>query len=156
MMKNRPVILGLGNPLFQDEGLGIHVVHQLMQEKIAERVELIDGGTDAMSLLGIVEEANHLLIIDAVDGGLPPGSIRRAAGHEIPIFMSARLSPHQIGFQEVLAIAGIRRRQPSHLVLIGVQPLSTNWGTELTPPVIKSLPELTDMIYNQVQDWLCQ
>ncbi len=52
MMKNKPVILGLGNPLFQDEGLGIHLIHQLMQEEIDERVELIDGGTDSLVAAG--------------------------------------------------------------------------------------------------------
>ena len=154
MMKNKMVVLGLGNPLFQDEGLGIHFVHQLMQEEIDERVELIDGGTDALALLGVVEEAEYLLIIDAIDGEQPPGSIQQISGENIPRLVAGRVSAHQIGFQEVLALASLRGRLPAHIVLIGVQPQSLDWGTELSPPVATTLPLLTEMVYAQINSWI--
>lgn len=153
MMKNKPVVLGLGNPLFQDEGLGIHLIHQLMQTSANEQVDFVDGGTDALALLGVVEEAEHLLIIDAIDGDYPPGTICQFAGKEIPLLVAGRMSVHQIGFQEVLALAELRGKLPAHIVLIGVQPESLDWGTELSPPVAKTLPCLTEMVYEQINAW---
>ena len=87
MTRIKPVILGLGNPLFQDEGLGIHVIHQLMREEISQRADLIDGGTDALPLLGIVEDATELLIVDAINGNCLPGAIQRLEGSEIPLYL---------------------------------------------------------------------
>lgn len=153
MMKSRPVILGLGNPLFSDEGLGIHLVHQLMLEEIASRVVLVDGGTDALSLLGIVEDAEHLLVIDAVDGDEPAGSLYSLQGGDISLRLSGRISAHQIDFQEVLALAGLRGRLPAHLVLMGVQPQSLDWGTELTSKVAGAMPRLHEAIYEQIANW---
>ncbi len=154
MKRNKTVVMGLGNPLFQDEGLGIHLIHQLMQKDIDDRVELIDGGTDALSLLGVVEEADYLLIIDAIDDDVPPGTIRQLAGEDIPHLVTNRMSAHQIGFQEVLALASLRGRLPAHIVLIGVQPQSLDWGTELSPPVATTLPCLTEMVYAQIKAWI--
>ncbi len=153
MTKVKPVILGLGNPLFQDEGLGIHLIHQLMQEEINNRADLIDGGTDALSLLGIVEEAQYLLIIDAINADQPIGTIMYVSGQDIPLLMSEKVSAHQIGFQDVLSIASLRGRLPSHMVLIGVQPQSLDWGTELSPPVAGTLDTVKKMVYEQIDCW---
>lgn len=152
-MTSKIVVLGLGNPLFQDEGLGIHLIHQLMREKIDKRVELIDGGTDALALLGVVEEAEYLLIIDAIDGEQPPGSIQKISGEELPHLTGSRMSVHQIGFQEVLALASLRGRLPSHLVLIGVQPQSLDWGIKLSLPVAAAVPRVIEMVYAQINSW---
>jgi len=154
MTKNKIVVLGLGNPLFQDEGLGIYMINQLMQEAINEQVELVDGGTDALALLNVVEETDHLLVIDAVDGDHPPGTVRKLSGRDIPLLVTGRISVHQIGFQETLALAALRDRFPQHLVLFGVQPQSLDWGTELSPPVMNALPELTAQVNAQLDAWL--
>ena len=154
MMRNKPVVLGLGNPLFQDEGLGIHLIQQLMQNDIDDQVELIDGGTDALALLGVVEEAEYLLIIDAIDDDAPAGTIRQLSGDAIPLLATCRMSAHQIGFQEVLALASLRGKLPAHIVLFGVQPQSLDWGTELSPPVANTLPLLTEMVYTQINAWI--
>lgn len=153
MTKVKPVILGLGNPLFQDEGLGIHLIHQLMQEELDDRADLIDGGTDALSLLGIVEEAQYLLIIDAVNADQPAGRIQYIVGQDIPLLMSDKMSAHQIGFQEVLTLASLRGRLPCHMALIGVQPQSLDWGTELSPPVASTLTTVKEMVYAQIDFW---
>jgi hydrogenase maturation protease len=118
--RKRPVVLGLGNPLFQDEGLGIHVIHQLMQGSLAEKADLVDGGTDGLMLLGTVEAAQHLLVIDAIDGGFPPGTIKQWEAEQIPLFTYGKISPHQLGFQEVLALARMRSKFPEQMILLGV------------------------------------
>lgn len=153
MTRVKPVVLGLGNLLFQDEGLGIHVIHQLMREDIARQADLLDGGTDSLALLTIVEESRYLLIIDAIDGAGPPGTIQVLEGDGIPLLLSSRLSPHQIGFQEVLALARLRGKTPPHTMLIGVQPRSLDWGTDLSPEVVRALPRVKTMIYRQIDRW---
>jgi len=152
--RQKPVVLGLGNPLFQDEGLGIHVIHQLMGGRLGDRAELIDGGTDGLLLLGTVEGAGHLIVIDAIDGDFPPGTIKQLQGQEIPLFANAKLSPHQLGFQEVLALARMRGKLPEQIVLFGVQSESLEWGTELSPEVARSVPRVIDLVYKQIDNWL--
>jgi len=151
--KSRPVVMGLGNPLFQDEGLGIHVINELMAGDLGARAELIDGGTDGLTLLGAVEDAKHLIVIDAIDGGLRPGTIKQLQNEEINHFARAKLSAHQLGFQEVLALAQMRGRYPEHIVLIGVQPQSLDWGTQLTSVVSRAVPQVMDMVYKQINYW---
>ncbi|NLV21729.1 MAG: hydrogenase maturation protease [Syntrophomonadaceae bacterium] len=154
MTENKVVVLGLGNPLFQDEGLGIHMINQLMQDTINEQVELVDGGTDALVLLNVVEATDHLLVIDAVDGSFPPGTVRKLSGRDIPLMVTGRMSVHQIGFQEVLALAGLRGKLQANMILFGVQPQCLDWGTELSPPVVDALPELAAKVNAQLDDWL--
>ncbi len=154
MRKNKIVVLGIGNPLFQDEGLGIHLIARFRQELIGEQVELIDGGTGGLSLLDVIEDTDYLLVVDAVDGDDLPGTVRKISGRDIPMLASGRMSVHQTGFQETLALAALRGRLPQHLILLGVQPQSMNWGTQLSPPVAKALPILTDLIHQQLNEWL--
>jgi len=153
MTKNKPVILGLGNPLFSDEGVGIHLVQGLMWEEISERAEIVDGGTDALYLLGTIEGTDHLLVVDAIDGDGAPGSLYRLEGEQIDTGWKNRLSAHQIGFQEVLGLARLQGRLPAQIVLLGVQPQSLDWGTELTDTVAGVLPRLRAMVYEQIASW---
>jgi len=151
--RRKPVVLGLGNPLFQDEGLGIHVIYELMKGQLAEQAELIDGGTDGLALLNTVEEAQQLLVIDAIDGGLAPGTIKRWQGDQIKLSAGSKISPHQLGFQEVLALAKMRGKMPSQMVLIGVQPRSLDWGTRLTAVTALTVPQIMDMVRKQIDTW---
>jgi hydrogenase maturation protease len=152
--KQKPVILGLGNPLFQDEGLGIHIVHHLMGGELEDQAELIDGGTDGLLLLGTVEAAQQLIIIDAINGDFPAGTIKSLAGDEIPLFANGKLSPHQLSFQEVLALARMRGKLPDQIVLLGVQSESLDWGTNLSPKVANSVPMVINLVYRQIEKWL--
>ncbi|HWQ77035.1 MAG TPA: HyaD/HybD family hydrogenase maturation endopeptidase [Syntrophomonas sp.] len=154
MINNKIVILGLGNPLFQDEGVGIHMINRLMQGQMNEAIELVDGGTGGMALLNVVEDTDLLLVIDAVDGDYPPGTVCKLSGRDIPMLVSGRMSAHQISFQETLALAGLRGKLPGQMVLLGVQPQSMDWGTELSPPVAGILSELDAMINEQIGIWL--
>ncbi len=153
LRSSKPVVLGLGNPLFRDEGLGIHVIWQLMAGDWGNRAHLVDGGTDGLALLGIVEEARYLIVVDAIDGGYPPGTVKRLHGKEIDFLTQATLSVHQVGFQEVLALARIRGRCPENMVLIGVQPQNLEWGTQLSYEVNRRIPKVIAMIYQQIEAW---
>jgi hydrogenase maturation protease len=113
------LVLGIGNLLWADEGFGIRALETLHAGwRFGPGVHLLDGGTQGLYLLPYVEACKKLLIFDAVDYGLRPGTLKIAQDGEVPAFMGAKkMSLHQTGFQEVLAIAALRGWQPEKLVL---------------------------------------
>lgn len=123
-MKTRVLILGIGNLLWADEGFGVRCVEQLNSRYVfPEGVQLMDGGTQGLYLVPYVQETDILIVFDAVDYGLEPGTMKIVLNEEVPKFMGAkRMSLHQTGFQEVLALADFSGCYPKELLLIGVQP----------------------------------
>ena len=126
-MDNPPriLVLGIGNLLWADEGFGVRCAEALLERHcVSPQVTVMDGGTQGLYLLPYVEEADCLLVFDAVDYGDPPGTLRVVTGAEVPRFMGAKkMSLHQTGFQEVLASAELLGRLPRELVLVGCQPV---------------------------------
>ena len=150
----RKSILGLGNLLYQDEGFGIHALRAIQQAvPVPEEVEFVDGGVLGMNLLPLVEECSHLLVLDAVDAGQPPGTVLELRGEQIPLFAAARLSEHQVGFQEVLALARFRGNLPANLHLIGVQPQDLRSGIGLSQAVVSPLPEVVNRAATMLKGW---
>ncbi len=138
-------MLGIGNLLNADEGVGVHAVRALEAElgrPLSRRWPFLDGGTLGLNLLPLVEDATHLLLLDCVNAGQPGGTIVELTKDEIPIYSGVKMSQHQTTFQEVLGLALLRGQLPEHLHLIGVQPVSLDIGTELTPEVQAVLPEM--------------
>jgi hydrogenase maturation protease len=132
------LILGIGNVLWADEGFGVRVVETLAANyRFGSNVRLLDGGTQGIYLVDQVRWADVLVVFDAVDYGLPPGTLKRVEGAEVPKFMGAKkMSLHQTGFQEVLALADLLGEFPEHLLLIGVQPVELDdFGGSLRPEV---------------------
>ena len=119
------LILGIGNLLWADEGFGVRALETLQQHyAFPPNVRLIDGGTQGIYLVQHIREADILVVFDAVDYGLPGGSLKRVEGSEVPKFLGAKkVSLHQTGFQEVLAMAEMLGDYPRHLLLVGVQPV---------------------------------
>ena len=99
----------------------------------------VDGGVLGMSLLPLVEECSHLLVLDAVDAEQPAGTLLELAGEDIPLYNGVKMSEHQVGFQEVLAMAKFRERFPAHLYMVGVQPADLSVRVGLSPEVTASL-----------------
>ncbi len=131
-------ILGIGNVLWADEGFGVRAVEQLhRQVAFDDEVKLIDGGTQGIYLVQHVRDADVLVVFDAIDYGLPPGTLKRIEGDDVPSFMGAKkMSLHQTGFQEVLAMAELMGDYPQHILLIGVQPEELeDYGGSLRPSV---------------------
>ena len=139
----RKVVLGLGNLLNRDEGLGVHAL-KLLDAQLGEQsnFELLDGGVLGLNLLMIVEECSHLLILDAVNVGKPAGTVVELTKEQIPLYAGIKLSQHQVTFQEVLGLAKIRGHLPEYLHLVGVQPEDISVGLELSPTVAQVLPEV--------------
>jgi hydrogenase maturation protease len=151
----RPVVvLGLGNMLMADDGVGLAALARLEEEWFLPRsVSLVDGGTWGMNLLHIVEGAERLLIFDAIDIGGAPGSIVRLEGNDIPRFLAHKLSPHQIDLREVLALAELRGMLPTQVVALGIQPARVELSTTLSPAVEGQLGQLVQMGVAQLRLW---
>lgn len=135
---SRVLILGVGNILWADEGFGVRAVEELhARYMFPEEVALVDGGTQGLLLLPMVEDAKIVVLLDAVDFGLPPGTLHIADGDEVPHRLTAKkMSLHQTSMLDVLGLARLAGRFPRHLRLIGVQPLDMeNYGASLTAPV---------------------
>ncbi|MBL4953848.1 HyaD/HybD family hydrogenase maturation endopeptidase [Neobacillus sp. OS1-32] len=147
-------ILGIGNTLFSDEGVGIHLL-PLLEEKYKDDdlIDIIEGQTDGMKLLGPVEDAENLIIIDAINAGKEGGSIIRLEGEEIPAYFGIKMSIHQMGFQEVLFAAKLRERYPKQVVMLGMQPSSLELGVGLTKTNQEKLSELANSVIEQVERW---
>lgn len=132
------LILGIGNLLWADEGFGVRAVEELhRRHAFPANVRLMDGGTQGIYLVQHIRNADILVVFDAVDYGLPPGTLKRVEGEEVPKFLGAKkISLHQTGFQEVLAMAEMMGDYPKHLLLIGVQPVELeDYGGSLRPEV---------------------
>ncbi|MDD8027210.1 MAG: HyaD/HybD family hydrogenase maturation endopeptidase [Acidobacteriota bacterium] len=151
---DRRVVLGLGNTLNRDEGLGIHGL-ELLRARLggAAGVEILDGGVLGMALLPLVESCSHLLLLDAVDTGSPPGTVAELSREEIPLFARLKLSWHQLGFQEVLQLASVRGRLPGHLHLIGAQPADFSMEIGLSPEAAAALPAIVDRALSILKEW---
>lgn len=132
------LILGIGNVLWADEGFGVRAVEELHRHFIfPDCVRLLDGGTQGIYLVQHIREADILVVFDAVDYCLPPGTLKLVEGDDVPKFLGVKkISLHQTGFQEVLAMAEMLGDYPGRLLLIGVQPVELDdYGGSLRPLV---------------------
>jgi hydrogenase maturation protease len=150
----RALVLGVGNILLQDEGVGVRVVEHLQENyTFPEEVQVLDGGTMGLDLLFYLEGVDRLLVIDAVDARQPPGTIVRLTDGQIPALLGRKLSPHQIGLADLLSVAGLRDLTPSQVVLIGVQPASLETELSLSPTIRAQLPSIIDMVTQELKRW---
>jgi len=132
----RVLVLGIGNLLWADEGWGVRAVDQLHRFYLfPDTVKLMDGGTQGLYLVQHICEADVLVVFDAVDYGLEPGTLMQVENDQVPQFMGAKkMSLHQTGFQEVIASADLLGHKPSEMLLIGLQPVELeDYGGSLRP-----------------------
>jgi hydrogenase maturation protease len=145
------IILGIGNTILSDEGVGVHAAEALRAAyTLPEGVEVIDGGTAGMELLDPLSGVDLLLVLDAVKAKRAPGTVILLVGKEVPVFFRSKLSPHQVSICDVLASLEFVGDPPKDLVLIGCEPESLELGTELTPAVAEKVPEMVAMAVAQL------
>ncbi|MCA0973120.1 HyaD/HybD family hydrogenase maturation endopeptidase [Halomonas denitrificans] len=150
------LVLGIGNVLWADEGFGVRAVEALHRRfDVPPQVTVLDGGTQGLYLLPYIQACSELLVIDAIDYGLPPATIHIVRDDEVPSFMGAKkMSLHQTGFQEVLAAAQLLGWQPRHLTLIGVQPqVIDDYGGSLRPEVAARIDEVIQLAVAELGAW---
>ncbi len=153
------VILGVGNLLLSDEGVGLRVVERLVTTyTLPEEVQVLDGGTLGLDLLHYLEGADgrpvdNLLIVDAVEMGKEPGTLIRMEGDEVPSFLSVKISPHQVGIPDMLFAAKLRDIYPRHVVLWGIQPGTLDVGLDLSPRVGAQVDVVVAKVLEELSRW---
>lgn len=148
----RTAVLGVGNLVMSDDGLGVRCVERLLASAaLPAEVAIIDGGTSTAELLGELEDLELLVIVDAVASGGAPGSLVRLEGDRIPATFSNRLSPHQHGINDLLATLRFLGRAPGRVVVLGLVPRRVELGLELSAEVEAALPVLVARVVAEVR-----
>ncbi len=147
-------LIGLGNILLKDEGIGVHVVNTIRERySFSPEVEIIDGGTLGLDLLHFFEGKEKILIIDAVDFRKEPGHVGVIENDAIPSALFSKLSVHHIGLSDLLFAAKLKDLTPPQLCLIGVQPESLDVGLDLTDCVRGKVDEVIVLIIAKLKEW---
>ncbi len=149
--KKAVMVLGIGNLLLSDEGVGCHAITALRDRYcIPDGVELVDGGTAGFELMAYINDCHSLIVIDAVKCGHPPGAVLRVEGGDFIALFQERISPHQLGMPDLLAAASLTGEVPEAMVLFGVEPLSLEAGIELSGPVRQSFEKLLQSVVDEL------
>lgn len=147
------MVLGIGNEILTDEGIGIHLIRAMQQQRLPENVELLEGGTAGMELLPLIEEVDRLIVVDAINAGDEPGAIFRFTPDDVNIIPPEyHVSAHQIGLVEVLHLARVMDKLPD-TVIFGIQPKDIGWGLELTPEVADKIPRLVELVMEEIKNF---
>jgi hydrogenase maturation protease len=149
------LVLGIGNVLWADEGFGVRAVEALHAKyELPDTVAVVDGGTQGLYLFAAVAAARRILLFDAIDFGLPPGTLRVLRDREVPASMPAKVSPHQTGFNDILALAQLRGEAPETITLIGVQPEElSDLGGSLRDIVKARIPQAVEIAASELAAW---
>jgi len=145
------VIIGVGNLLLKDEGVGVHVAQELQKRDLSSAVEVHDGAVAGIGLLDFFPGASKVLLIDAADMNLDPGAIVRFTPEEVISEKGGpRFSAHDVSLLEVLKLAKALDQYPLEVVIFGIQPKEISWGTELSPEVRASVPKVIEAVLKEV------
>ena len=150
----KTLVLGLGNILLSDEGVGVRVVERLQEcYGLPPEVQILDGGTLGLDLLPYVENSDRLLVVDALEVGAEPGTLARLEGDEVPAYFAPKISVHQMGLVDLLAAARLAGYALEKLVLWGAQPGKMDVGLELSPAVAAQVEPLVEKVLAELNGW---
>lgn len=150
----KTLVLGVGNKLMADEGVGVHVIERLISKyRLPEEVQVLDGGTLGLDLLYYLEGIENLLIVDAAETGKEAGAMIRLENEEVPAFMSIKISPHQVGVPDMLAAARLKDIYPKRLVLLGIQPGEITLSLDLSPALAANLGMYAERVAGELSGW---
>ncbi len=144
----------MGNPLLGDDGFGLTVLETLRTDwSVPADVALVDGGTWGMNLLPVIEDADPLILVDAIAAGAAPGALIVMERDEIPRYLATKLSPHQIDLREVLALADLRGRLTERTVAMGCQPARVENGIGLSPELTTQVGPMAAAVAERLTRW---
>ena len=149
------LILGIGNNLLTDEGIGVHVVRYLEAHHAdTPGVTFLDGGTLSFTLAEPIAEHDNLIVVDAARFGEPGGTVRCLEGQDLDRYLTGnRASVHEVGLADLLDIARLSDTYPRHRALIGIEPVSLDWGETPSTAVAATIPIVADMALTLVRNW---
>lgn len=145
------LILGIGNILLKDEGIGVHVANKLKEMQLPPDVEVMDGGTLGIDLLFYIEGRKKVIVIDTVTAGEPPGTMYRFTDKDLVMKKSALRSAHGIDFTDVIKAAQMLGTKPEEIVFIGVEPEVIDEGLELSPLLSKRIDPLIKLVLEEIK-----
>jgi len=146
------LVLGVGNTLMGDEGIGVYVIRELEKEKLSGNIELIDAGTALFSIVHLLRKRKKIVIIDAAKGGGKPATIYRILPSQIKSKDNKLLSLHEMGLMESLNTLEDGEK-PQDIVIIGVEPASIDWGLKLSSVIERKLPEIVKIVLSEISDY---
>jgi hydrogenase maturation protease len=151
---SRTLVLGLGNLILSDDGVGIHAIQRLAEmNHLPEEVQVLDGGTMGLDLLHYLAGVTRLLIVDAIDMGREPGTLICLRGSQVPAYFAHKMSPHEIGVPDLLCASKLLGLYPAEVVICGIQPALTDVGLSLSAAVASQLDSLVSLIAEQLGFW---
>jgi hydrogenase maturation protease len=152
--KNSPkvTVLGIGNILLQDEGVGVHLIQELADKINDAGIDLIDGGTSPDIPYMVRDDTDKLIVLDAVDAGDEPGAIYRFTPEDIEQNAASPISLHEIGVLESLRLMALENKKPKSTIIIGIQPKTIDYGMELSPEVEKKLPQAINLVLKEIEE----
>ncbi|GAB6155287.1 HyaD/HybD family hydrogenase maturation endopeptidase [Desulfosporosinus burensis] len=150
MQSPKIMVMGVGNILLSDEGLGVRFLDQLAKTTLPDNVELLEGGTAGLELVHLIQDIDFLIIVDAFNANAEPGALFRFQPGDLQIIPEQyEVSFHQIGIIEVLAMAKVLGQAPQTLIF-GVQPKSLEWGLDISPEIEALFPRLVEFVLKEV------
>jgi hydrogenase maturation protease len=147
------LVVGLGNILLQDEGIGLHVIEKLRQENdISDEVELVEGETAGLALLPVLKEGTHIIFVDAMNFEGAAGEIKVLRNDEIISANNMLVSVHEVGLRDIISLISLTKdSELPEIVLVGVKPMNLGTGLQLSPEVERSIPKIINVIKQEVQ-----
>ena len=153
-MNEKICVIGLGNILLKDEGVGVHAVEALKKKYgFPEEVRLLDGGTLGLDLLHLIEGMDRVLFVDAVDLKKEPGTIALIEDQDLPSFLGPKLSMHHVGLSDLLFASSFRGTRPAEIVLVGIQPETLEVGLQISKTVMDRFEKLLQVIVEKLREW---
>ncbi len=152
-----PLVIGIGNILLRDEGVGVRVVEALQRQAAEDRLDVppgtafVDGGTLGLDLLHLIAATSTLILVDAVGLGPAPGSVTVIRGDAIEGTLAGHVSPHQVGVADLVAAARLMGVMPADASLVGIRPAEIDIGLALTPPVEAAVPEAIAAVCDELR-----
>ncbi len=145
------LVLGVGNILLRDEGVGVHVVRALQDVALPAGVELYDGGTAGFALIDVLANRQKVIVIDAVDAGRPAGTVLRLTPRDLGDQPGVKLSLHEVSFAETLRAAEQLGLAPREVVILGVQPQTVAYGLDLSPQIAGLIPQIVELVRAELE-----
>ncbi len=145
------LVIGLGNVLMRDEGIGVRATEELESRyELPDDIEVIDGGTSGTELLEPMRGIEHLIVADAVNTGAPVGTLARIAGEQVPAFFQTKISNHQLGLSDLLAVLSVTNQAPKTVTIVGMVPYVLENELGLSPEAEQRMEEMIDMLVDEL------
>ncbi len=153
-MKSRTCLIGLGNILMRDDGIGVHAVREIEKRfSFTPPIDVVDGGTLGLALLPVIEDYARVLFVDAVEAGMEPGTIVVRDGEQVPALMESQVSVHQAGLADLMYAANLSEMMPAEVCLVGIQPQAIDLCLEPTSLVAGKQEELIQTVLARLEEW---